>query len=32
MIAVKIKEKENMLFSCIRDEEIEKTEDGRMRI
>ena len=32
MIAVKVKEREHMLFSCLRDEEIEKTEDARMRI
>lgn len=27
-----IKKKENMLFSCIREEEAENTEDGQMRI
>jgi hypothetical protein len=29
MIAVKIKEKENLLVACVRDVELEKTDDVR---
>jgi uncharacterized membrane-anchored protein YjiN (DUF445 family) len=32
MIAVKIKEKENMLFSCVRDQDLENSDDIRMQI
>ena len=32
MIAVKIKEKENMLFSCVRDQDTENSDDIRMQI
>jgi hypothetical protein len=32
MIAVKIKDKENMLFSCVRDSDNENSDDIRMQI
>ena len=32
MIAVKIKERENMLFSCARDQDNENSDDIRMQI
>ena len=32
MIAVKIKERENILFSCVRDQDTENSDDIRMQI